>query len=266
MSDLSSRVALITGGTSGIGLATARAFANHGSSVVIAARNEQRGKRVEHELSADTGASIRFVKADMGRGEDIQRLVRDTVRHFGRIDYAFNNAVHLDYTIAPTHELTEDEFDRTYRVNQKGVWLCMKYQIQQMLSQTPRGGAIVNASSVNGLGATPMGAFYSATKAAVLALTKAAALEYAQSGIRINALVPGPVRTPSLEDSFDRIGAETGRTAEEVEKETRNRNPSGRLGSPEELAEVVVWLCSSSATYVVGHSMIVDGGETAFVR
>ena len=265
MCDMDGRVALITGGTSGIGRATAEAFARRGACVVIAARDATRGARVEAALQS-TGANASFVPADMGDPRQIRLLVDETVSRFGRLDYAFNNAVCLDYTLAPLHELPAEEFDRTLAVNLKGVWLCMKYEIEQMLRQSTAGGAIVNASSVNGLGATPMGAFYSATKAGVLGLTKAAALEYAQSGIRVNAVVPGPIRTPSLEDSFARIGNHTGQSAAHVDRETSERNPSGRLGTPNEVAETVVWLCSEASSFVVGHSMIVDGGETAYVR
>ena len=265
MCDLNGRVALITGGTSGIGKATAEAFARRGACVVIAARNAARGAQVEAALRS-TGADARFIPADMGDARQIRLLVEETVSRFGRLDYAFNNAVCLDFTLAPLHELTAEEFRRTIAGNLKGVWLCMKHEIEQMLCQAPAGGAIVNASSANGLGATPMGAFYSATKAGVLALTKAAALEYDRSGIRINAVVPGPIRRPLLRDSFERIGSHRGHSAAEVERETSERNSSGRLGSPNEIAETVVWLCSEASAFVVGHSMIVDGGETAYVR
>jgi len=165
-----------------------------------------------------------------------------------------------------TAYFTEDEFDNIISINLKGVWLCLKYEIQQMLRQQPAGGAIVNTSSINGLGGVAQGALYAATKAGVLALTKSAAQEYARQGIRINALVAGAFRTPMLERVFERATAGDPETAKAAEGQITQLIPLGRVGHPEEAAEAVVWLCSDAASYVTGHSMIVDGGLTAWAR
>lgn len=263
--DFEDKVALVTGGTSGIGLAAARAFAARGARVVLAARGVERGEEAAHEIASGGGEAI-FVRADMGRSEEIERLVEAAVAAYGRLDCAFNNAAAETGTFARTAEFDEEAFDRTIAVNLKGVWLCMVHEIRRMLAQEPAGGAIVNTSSVNGLGGAPQGALYSASKAGVLALTKSAAQEYAQRGIRVNALVAGAFRTPMLERVFDRAsgGDPEGRKA--AEDRYREYIAMGRIGGPEEAAEAVVWLCSDAASFVTGHSMIVDGGMTAPYR
>ena len=265
MRGLSGKVALVTGGSSGIGRATALAFAAAGAKVVIGARGVERGEGVVRAIR-DRGGEAIFVQADMGRRSDVEALLAQSVEAFGRLDCACNNAASDEGTFALTADFDEDAFDRTVAVNLKGVWLCMKHEIRQMLEQDRPGGAIVNTSSVNGLGGAPQGALYSATKAGVLALTKSAAQEYAKEGIRVNALVAGAFRTPMLERVFERAGGGAPEGAAAVEGAYTQLIPVGRIGDPREAADVIVWLCSDEASYVTGHSMIVDGGMTAFAR
>lgn len=265
MGSLEGKVVLITGGTSGIGRAAASAFARAGAKVVVAARGAQRGEQVARELRAE-GTEARFVQADVSLSPDVDRLVTAAVTAYGRLDAAFNNAATTDGALALTADFTEEQVDRALAVNLKSVWLCMRSEIRQMLSQTPPGGVIVNTASVNGLGGAPGGALYSAAKAGVLALTKSAAQDYATRGIRVNALVAGAFRTPMLEGVFQRVGGGTPDGAAAVEAQYTGLIPMGRIGRAEEAAEVAVWLCSDAASYVNGHSMIVDGGMTAATR
>jgi NAD(P)-dependent dehydrogenase (short-subunit alcohol dehydrogenase family) len=258
------KVVLITGGTSGIGRAAAEAFTRAGARVVIAGRRPELGRQVEAELRK-SGAEARFVQADVSLARDVDRLIASTVAEFGRLDAAFNNAATTDGALALTADFSEEQFDRALSMNLKSVWLCMRAEFRQMLSQTPSGGAIVNTSSVNGLGGAPGGSLYSAAKAGVLALTKSAAQEYALQGIRVNALVAGAFRTPMLEGIFDTIGTQAGGPAA-VEAQYTELVPMRRIGKPEEAAQAAVWLCSDAASYVTGHSMIVDGGMTAGTR
>ena len=259
------RAVLVTGGSSGIGAAAARLFAEAGARVMIAARGAERGEALARELR-DTGADVRFVRADMASAPDVERMVAETVSVFGRLDAAVNNAATTDGAFRLTADFTPEEFDLAIGANLRGVWLCLKHEVRQMLAQDPAGGAIVNTSSVNGLGGAPGGALYSAAKAGVLALTKSAAQEYATQGIRVNALVAGGFLTPMLEDVFRRLGgdAEEGRAA--VRERYEGMVAMRRLGRPEEAAAAAVWLCSDQASYVTGHSMIVDGGMTAATR
>jgi NAD(P)-dependent dehydrogenase (short-subunit alcohol dehydrogenase family) len=262
---LQGKVVLITGGTSGIGSAAARAFARAEAKIVLVGRRAERGEQVMQELRAE-GAEVRFVKADVSVASDVERLIGETVAGYGRLDAAFNNAATTDGAFALTADFSEDQFDRALTMNLKSVWLCMRAEIRQMLSQVPAGGAIVNTSSVNGLGGAPGGALYSAAKAGVLALTKSAAQEYATRGIRVNALVAGAFRTPMLERVFDTVGRDTSKGPAAVESQYVGLIPMRRLGQPEEAAEAAVWLCSDAASYVTGQSMIVDGGMTAATR
>lgn len=265
MRSLEGKVVLVTGGSSGIGRAAADAFARAGARIVIAARGPERGEEAARELQAG-GADARFVQADVSLADEVERLVASTVRAYGRLDAAFNNAATTDGALALTADITEEEFDRAVAMNLKSVWLCMRQEIRQMLSQSPAGGAIVNTSSVNGLGGAPGGALYSAAKAGVLALTKSAAQEYATQGIRINALVAGAFKTPMLDHVFQTIGGQAPKGPAGVEAQYTGLIPMRRIGRPEEAAEAAVWLCSDSASYVTGHSMIVDGGMTAATR
>jgi NAD(P)-dependent dehydrogenase (short-subunit alcohol dehydrogenase family) len=265
MTSVEGKVVLITGGTSGIGRAAAGAFARTGARIVLAARRAELGELVVQELQAE-GANVRFVQADVSLAADVDRLVSSIVRAYGRLDAAFNNAATPDGALALTADFTEEQFDRAVAMNLKSVWLCMRSEIRQMLSQSPPGGAIVNTSSVNGLGGAPGGALYSAAKAGVLSLTKSAAQEYATQGIRVNALVAGAFRTPMLENVFEVVGGGTPEGVAAVEAQYTGLIPMRRIGRPQEAAEAAVWLCSESASYVTGHSMIVDGGMTAATR
>jgi NAD(P)-dependent dehydrogenase (short-subunit alcohol dehydrogenase family) len=265
MDSFAGKVALVTGGSSGIGKAAAIAFARSGANVVIAARGEQRGTQTVDEITAAGGKAI-FVPTDVSRSADVKRLVARTVEAFGRLDYAFNNAANPDGSIGLLADLTDEDFDKSVSINLKSVWLGMKYEIRQMLAQEPRGGAIVNTSSANGLGGCPQASFYAAAKAGVIALSKSAAWEYAQQGVRINALVPGAFRTPMLEGSIDRAAAGEPEARQAVEAKWNSMIASGRIGDPAEAAAAVLWLCSDASSYVVGHSLIVDGGITALWR
>lgn len=265
MLNLDGKVALITGGSSGIGRAAALAFAREGARVALAARGAERGEEVAHEVCAAGGRAV-FIRADMSRPEEIEALIGRTVGEYGRLDCAFNNAATEGGALALTADFSEEEYDLTTAVNLKGVWLCMKHELRQMLGQEPRGGAIVNTSSVNGLGGVAQGAIYAATKAGVLALTKSAAQEYAAQGVRVNALVAGGFDTPMLGRVFELASGGDPAAAEAVQARITETIPLGRIGRPEEAAEAAVWLCSGAASYVTGHSMIVDGGLTAWAR
>lgn len=260
------KVALVTGGTSGIGRAVAHGFAREGAAVVIAGRRVERGEAVRRELE-EMGAPALFVAADVSRAPDVESLVARTLERFERIDCASNNAGALEMGVfKPTADFDEAEFDGHLALNLKSVWLCMKHEIHVMLAQFPAGGAIVNTSSVNGLGGAPGGALYSAAKAGVLALTKSAAQEYATQGIRVNALVAGAFLTPMLQSAFEHHGGGTPEGAAAVQAKYEEYVALRRIGRPEEAASTVVWLCSDAASYVTGHSMIVDGGMTAPFR
>jgi NAD(P)-dependent dehydrogenase (short-subunit alcohol dehydrogenase family) len=261
----SGKVALVTGGSSGIGRAAAMAFAREGALVVLSARGEQRGLETAREITKAGGVAT-FVRADISKSGDIQALITQTVELYGRLDCAFNNAATNEGGIGSIVEFTEEQFDRVIGVNLKSVWLCMKYEIQQMLGQTAPGGAIVNTSSVNGLGGSPVGALYSAAKAGVLALTKSAAQEFAARGIRVNALVAGAFRTPMLDAAMDVVAGGDEEKRKAVESRYLEFVPQRRIGDPAEAAEAALWLCSDAASYVTGHSMIVDGGMTAWAR
>jgi NAD(P)-dependent dehydrogenase (short-subunit alcohol dehydrogenase family) len=262
---MNGKVTLITGGSSGIGRAAALAFSRGGAHVVIAARGAERGAEVVREIEAAGGKAL-CVPADVSQAPDVQRLVERTIAAFGRLDYAFNNAASVEEPFLQTAEFTEEQFDRSLALNLKSVWLCMRQEIQQMLMQNPPGGAIVNTSSINGLGGVAGGALYAAAKAGVIALTKSAALEYSRQGIRINALVAGAFKTPMLEQAIGRYTGGDSEAKEQVVERYQQMVALGRVGRPEEAAEAAVWLCSDAASYVTGHSMIVDGGLTAGMR
>jgi len=245
-------VALVTGGAAGIGKAAALAFAEHGAAVAICDLKQEQGEALAHVIERGGGRAI-FVKADVSRAGDVEKVVGQTLSAFGKIDSAFNNAG-IEGQLAPTSECSEENFDRIIAVNLKGLWLCLRREIQQMLKQSS-GGAIVNMSSVAGLVGFPNLPAYVASKHAVVGLTKSAALEYARNGIRINAVCPGVIHT----EMVDRI---TGKDPA-VEKQFINLEPVGRMGTPEEIAEAAVWLCSKAASFVTGHALAVDGGFVA---
>jgi NAD(P)-dependent dehydrogenase (short-subunit alcohol dehydrogenase family) len=259
------KVAIVTGGNSGIGRAAALAFAREGAKVVIAARNRERGEAVVREIR-EAGGDALFVPTDVSKSADVKALVGRTVTEYGRVDCAFNNAAGYGGVFSLTADFSEQEFDETIAVDLKGVWLCMKYEIRQMLAQNPPGGAIVNTSSVNGLGGIATGAIYSAAKAGVIGLTKSAAQEYARQGIRVNALVAGAFRTPMLEHSMERAANGNPELKKQVEGRYLAFIPSGRIGDAGEAADAAVWMCSDAASYLTGHSLIVDGGMTSLFR
>ena len=239
------KVALVTGAGSGIGRASALAFAREGARVVVSDIIDEGGEETVRLIEAAGGAAS-FVRADVSQAAEVQALVDEVVRSHGRLDYAHNNAGILG-AMASSADCTEDDWDRTIAINLKGVWLCMRSEIPQMLTQG--GGAIVNTSSAAGLVAFRGLSAYVASKHGVAGLTKAAALDYARAGIRVNAVCPGFIDTPLVEGI---ASGDLGRIL-----------PVGRLGTPEEVAEAVVWLCSDAASYVTGHTMLVDGGMTA---
>lgn len=243
------KVAVITGGSFGIGRATALAFAKRGAKVVIADWVEDDETLT---LIMASGGTAMFVKCDVSKSQDVKALVEKTIAAYGRLDYAFNNAG-IEGTAAKTSDCTEENWDRTIGVNLKGVWLCMKYEIPEMLKTGK--AAIVNCASIAGLVGFPNLAAYVATKHGIIGLTKTASLEYAKSGIRVNAVCPGVIKTPMI-DRF------TGKQ-KEVEQQFVNMEPIGRLGEPEEVAEAVAWLCSDSASFITGDAIAVDGGWIA---
>ncbi|TVR86695.1 MAG: SDR family oxidoreductase [Saprospirales bacterium] len=240
------KVALVTGGAFGIGRATAIEFARRGAKVVVSDIIED--KETMNAIEELKGDAI-FVKCDVGKREDIERLMKKTVEHFGRLDYAFNNAG-IEGEAGDTQTCTEENWDRTININLKGVWLCMKYQIPIMLKQN--GGAIVNCASIAGLVGFPNLPAYTSSKHAVVGLTKTAALETAKQNIRINAVCPGVIRTPMI-DRF------TGKQ-KEAEQAFIDNKPMGRMGDPSEVATAVMWMCSDESSFVTGQAVAVDGG------
>ena len=258
------KVVLVTGGSAGIGRAAAKLFAEAGASVVIAARGVERGQQAEHEIRA-AGGKVLFVQTDVSHAEQVQALIARIVETFGRLDCAFNNAAVLS-KMGRAGDFGEADFDAEVSSNLKSVWLCMKYELEQMIRQEPRGGAIVNTSSVNGLGGAALAALYSMSKAGILALTKSAAQEYATDGIRVNALVAGGFDTELLRTAVSQIVGGNPDKIQEAFKGYAARVPLGRVGMPEEAAQSALWLCSDAASYITGQSMIVDGGLTAWAR
>ena len=249
---LEGKVSLITGGGSGIGKASAFAFAREGSKVVVADVNVEGGEQTVR-LIQDTGGEATFVRADVSISSDVSDMVSHAVQTYNRLDCAFNNAG-VSGGPGRVHEYTEENWSRVLNINLTGVWLCMKYEIIQMLNQG--GGAIVNTASVMGLVGGSRSPAYGATKHGVVGLTKTAAVDYAREAIRVNAVCPGYIRTPMIEQGvlLDPGG----------EERVVSRHPMHRLGTPEEIAEAVVWLCSDAASFVTGHAMAVDGGYVAW--
>lgn len=241
------KVALVTGGSSGIGKATALAFARAGANVVIASRRVTEGEQTVHEICERGGDAI-FVKTDISKASEVEGLMNQTIEFYGRLDYACNNAG--TFVMGQLFELSEEEWDRTINANLKGIWLSLKYQIPIMLQQ--KRGVIVNMASMSAIIGNPGVSIYSASKGGVVALTQSAAIEYAAFGIRINAISPGVISTPMVND-----------IPTPLLEDIQSKHPIGRLGKPEEIANAVVWLCSDKASFVTGHNMVIDGGYTA---
>jgi NAD(P)-dependent dehydrogenase (short-subunit alcohol dehydrogenase family) len=250
---LDGKISLVTGAGSGIGRATSLVMAREGATVVVSDINAD---SAEETLSAikEQGGDGMFVHADVSRANDVEAMVGQIVAAYGRLDCAHNNAGIEGFMAGRLHEYPEDQWDRLIDVNLKGVWLCLKHEVPQMLAQG--GGAIVNTASAAGLVGSRRLSAYVASKHAVVGLTKAAALEYARDGIRVNAVCPGIIDTPM-------VGRLMGGREADYEATIPARQPIGRLGTPEEIAESVTWLCSESASLVTGLAMAVDGGFTA---
>jgi NAD(P)-dependent dehydrogenase (short-subunit alcohol dehydrogenase family) len=251
MKEFKDKVALITGGGSGIGRATALAFAGEGAQVVIGNRNVQRGEETVSMIRT-AGGKASFRRTDVLVAAEIEALVDHAIGEYGGLDLAFNHAG-LEGDVRPLVEQTEANYDAVMDINVKGVWLSMKYEIPQMLKRG--GGAIVNCSSVAGLVGFPGFGIYVASKHAVIGLTKTAALEYSAQGIRINAVNPAVIDTEMVDRFTEAIGSS--------KEELVPLHPIGRIGRVEEVAETVLWLCSGRASFVTGHSLVVDGGFTA---
>lgn len=243
------KTALITGTTFGIGKATALAFAKEGANIVLSDWMEDEDTLAQIKA---LGVEAIFVKCDVSKEEDVKNLIDKAVEKFGSIDYAFNNAG-IEGQPALTHKCTNENWDKVININLKGLWHCMKYQIIQMLDQGS--GAIVNNASIAGLVGFQNTPAYVASKHGVVGLSKTAALEYARSNIRVNAICPGVIKTPMI-DRF------TGKN-KEVERQFAEAKPIGRLGEPEEVASAVLWFCSEGASFVTGQALAVDGGWVA---
>jgi NAD(P)-dependent dehydrogenase (short-subunit alcohol dehydrogenase family) len=249
--DLLGKVGIITGGTSGIGREAAVLFAKAGAKVVVAGRREVEGKETIDLLRAAGGDGL-FVKTDVSQAADVRALVQKTVEKFGHVDLAFNNAG-IEGNWIPIAEQSEEDWDQTIDINLKGTWLCLKYEIQQMLKQGT-GGAIVNMASVAGLIGSAGAATYCASKHGVMGLTKAAALENARNGIRVNVVCPAVIETPMGERVFG---------GPELKKYALGLHPIGRFGTPMEIAEAVLWMCSDRSSFMTGQSLVLDGGFLA---
>lgn len=249
MKGFEGKTALVMGGTAGIGRATALCFASAGANVVISGLGSNEGREVESAVRA-AGVEALFIEADVSREAHVQQVTARAVAQFGRIDAAVNNAG-IEGKFGPVQDATVDDFERIIGVNLKGVWLGMKYQIPQMLSQGA--GAIVNTASSAGVTGIPNVALYTASKHGVVGLTKATALELAASKIRVNAVAPGPVNTGLLHRM---IGGNIDVSV------IAGQVPMKRVSEPEETARAIVWLCSDEASFITGHTLVVDGGLT----
>lgn len=247
---LQDKVTLITGGSSGIGRASALVFAREGAKVVVADVVAEAGS-VTVQMVQEAGGNAIFIEADVSKEAQVEALVRGTIEAYGRLDCAFNNAG-IGHTGTIT-DCTEQEWDRIMAVNLKGVWLCMKHEIRYLAKHG--GGSIVNTASTAGIVAHQRRAVYTISKHGVIGLTKVAAVQYARFSVRVNAVCPGPICTGLTEPGW--------RLDPQAEARAISQVPMGRSGTPEEVAEASVWLCSDAASYITGHALVVDGGSVA---
>jgi NAD(P)-dependent dehydrogenase (short-subunit alcohol dehydrogenase family) len=249
-SEFAGKTALVVGGTTGIGEAVVQEFVRRGSNVVFAGIEDEIGVSLQRDLQNTSGVQALFVRTDVRIDAQMQRLIRTAEGAFGRVHYALNNAGY-EGPFGPIQDASEADFDRIINTNLKGVWLGMKYQIAHMLKNG--GGSIVNTASSAGVVSIPQVGIYSASKHAIIGLSKAAALEQARAGIRVNAIAPGPVRTGLLSRM---VGGRIELDA------IAGSVPMGRISEPSEIAQAVLWLCSEAASYVTGHTLVLDGGLT----
>lgn len=251
MKIMDGKVALVTGAASGLGFATAKAFAEAGAAVVLADWNEKQVQEAAESLASE-GYKTLAIKCDVSDDQQVKEMVEKTVAEFGRLDYAYNNAG-VQNVLAEAADQTIEDFERVTNINYRGVWSCMKYELQQMVKQGS--GAIVNCSSLGGIRAGAQRGIYHSAKHAVIGLTTSAAVEYAGRGIRINSVSPGVFHTSMLEEMI--AGGQ-----KEAMDGMLKMVPIGRLGRPEEIASTVLFLCSDAASMIVGHNLVVDGGFT----
>jgi NAD(P)-dependent dehydrogenase (short-subunit alcohol dehydrogenase family) len=249
--DFTGKVALITGGTAGIGEATVYRISRTGASVVFVGRDEENGRLIESELN-DEGRDAFFLRADLSVPEEVRQVIPESMRVYGRLDYAFNNAG-ISGPNKPLAEQSEANFDEVFQVNVKSLFLIMQQEIRQMLHQG-WGGSIVNMASVGSVLATPGASVYAASKHAVVGLTKSAAIEYGPQGIRVNAVSPGSIRTEMLREVFG---------GDEALDRMVAIHPIRRIGIPDDVADAVEWLFSDQSSYYTGQSLVLDGGLTA---
>lgn len=245
------KVALITGGNSGIGKETALEFARRGASVVISARREPEGLETVEIIRA-AGGVAEFVKADISDAQQVDAMISHTIKSFGRLDFAFNNAGILGNPAPPIHEYSPEAWNEIISVNLTGTFLCMQAEIKHMMANG--GGSIVNTASIHGMRANPNNVAYSTSKWGVIGMTKGAAKGYGQYGIRVNTVSPGLTETPMVE-GFTRD--------EEQLNKAKKLNPLGRIGLSKDIAEAVIWLCSDSASFINGVNLPIEGGSTA---
>lgn len=246
---LENKTAVITGGTSGIGEATAKLFAREGARVAVVGRNEEKGKSIVEEISSNGGQAV-FVQCDVSKEEDAKKMVDQVIKEFGQIDILYNNAGIAEF--GTVHETEEENWNKVLDINLKGVYLCSKYVIPHMQKQ--KKGSIISTASVAGMIGYPGAAAYCASKGGVHNLTKAMALDYGPDGIRVNDICPGVIETPMTVGAFG--------SGEEVKKQAADY-PIGRVGTPEDIAYAALFLASDESTFVTGTSLIVDGGFTA---
>ena len=257
--NFSGKTVLITGGSSGIGLATAEKFLESGAEVIILSRNPERNLITRSE-------KVFFIPMDLNDPRSVEQAFDILEEKHTVVDIAVNSAAADSGVGKPLHLFSEEEFDSTVNVNLKGLWLCMKKQIQWMLATPERKTSIINLSSVNGLGGIENGSIYAATKAAVLGLTKSAALELADSNISVNAVVPGAFDTPLLEKAMLAQSGGDKSKLTSVRDKYEAVIPKQRLGDPSEVASLILWLASGEAEYLIGHSIIIDGGMSSRFR